>query len=299
MNNLFNYIFVVLIWGSSWFAITLQLGVVPVQVSLVYRFALATLISFLWCTICRMSLRFKLSDHIKIGALGLTLFCVNYICFYEAEKYTTSGQVAVIFSLLGVFNMINNRLFLGIKSDRSVLIATVIGVFGIVLTFWSDLVGHKAQNWFGAILTLCGTYSASLGNLLSSRLQKRGISVVPANTFGMLYGTMVLTIYCLWSGARFTFLPTTAYTGALVYLAVLGSVVAFGLYLSLVGRIGSDRAAYVSVLFPIVALGISFFGEHYRPTLLSFLGIIMILLGNVGVLAGKNIGLVRRTFLRD
>jgi drug/metabolite transporter (DMT)-like permease len=286
MKNLFLYVLTVAIWGSTWYAITLQLDQVPTQVSVAYRFALATLILLVWCRLRRISLRFSRADHFLLLLLGLTLFSANYVLFYEAEKYLVSGSVAIIFSLLVVFNIFNNWLFFRSRPDRQVVVGAALGLSGIVLTFWPDLHGVSSdwQSVRGILLSLAATFVASLGNSVSAQLQKRRIAVVPANAFGMLYGTVILLGYALLSGAKFSFDLSFGYIGSLLYLALFGSVIAFGAYLTLIGRIGSDRAAYTSILFPIVALILSAALEHYRLNASAASGIACILAGNALVL---------------
>ena len=280
MQNFFLYALTVAIWGSTWYAITLQLNGIPAQVSVAYRFVLATLILFAWCWLGRLRLRFSSREHALLMLLGLTLFSTNYVLFYEAEKHLASGGVAIIFSLLVVFNILNNWLLFGSKPDRQVIAGATLGLLGIVLTFWQDLRAMNSGSVWGIVLSLAATLTASFGNLVSAQLQKRHIPVVPANAFGMLYGTVVLVAYALLSGAKFSFDTSARYVGSLAYLAVFGSVIAFSSYLTLVGRIGADRAAYTSILFPIVALFFSAAFEQYRLTLLAAFGIACILAGN-------------------
>jgi drug/metabolite transporter (DMT)-like permease len=289
MKNLFLYVLTVAIWGSTWYAITFQLNGTPTQVSVAYRFALATLILFVWCWLRQIRLRFSGREHFRLLLLGVTLFSVNYVLFYEAEKHLVSGSVAIIFSLLVVFNILNNWLFFGSRPDRQVIAGATLGLLGIVLTFWQDLrtMSSGSQSFWGIALSLGATLTASFGNLVSARLQKRQVPVVPANAFGMLYGTIVLLAYAAISGANFSFQASAGYIVSLVYLALFGSVIAFGAYLTLIGRIGSDRAAYTSVLFPIVALVFSTAFEKYHLTTLSALGIACVLAGNGLVLLGK------------
>jgi drug/metabolite transporter (DMT)-like permease len=289
MKNLFLYVLTVAIWGSTWYAITFQLNGIPTQVSVAYRFALATLLLFVWCWVRRLRLRFSVRDHLLLMLLGLTLFSINYVLFYEAEKHLVSGSVAIIFSLLVVFNILNGWLLFGSRPDRQVLAGAALGLLGIIIAFWQDLrtMNSGSQSFWGIMLSLAATLTASFGNLVSTRLQKRRIPVVPANAFGMLYGTIVLLAYAVLSGATFSFDTSASYIGSLAYLALFGSVIGFSSYLTLVGRIGADRAAYTSILFPIVALLFSAAFEHYNLTLLSALGIACILAGNGLVLLRK------------
>ena len=289
MKNLFLYVLTVAIWGSTWYAITFQLNGIPTQVSVSYRFALATVLLFLWCWFRRLRLRFSAQEHVLLMLLGLTLFSINYVLFYEAEKHVVSSGVAIIFSLLVVFNIVNSWLLFGSKPTRQVVAGAALGLLGIVLTFWQDLrtMNSSSQSLWGIVLSLAATLCASFGNLVSARLQKRQIPVVPANAFGMLYGTVALLAYAVLSGARFSFDISTGYIVSLAYLAFFGSVIAFSAYLTLIGRIGADRAAYTSILFPIVALVFSAAFEHYQLTLLGALGIACVLAGNGLVLLRK------------
>lgn len=289
MKTLFYYAITVLIWGSTWFAIKLQLQTVPSQVSVAYRFALATLILFAWCWIRRLALRFSFRQHLWLMLQGIMVFSTNYVLFYEAEKHLVSGSVAIIFSILVVFNILNSWFFFRVKPTFQMLAGAVLGLLGITLTFWHELMnlGSSLENVLGIGLSLLGTVSASFGNMIFARLRKDEMPIVQGNAFGMLYGTVVLLAYASFSGGKFSFDPSPSYILSLLYLALFGSVIAFGCYLTLVGRIGADRAAYSSVLFPIVALGLSAAFEGYRLNAVSGLGIVLVLLGNVLVLARK------------
>jgi drug/metabolite transporter (DMT)-like permease len=289
MKTLFFYAVTVLIWGSTWFAIKLQLNSVPSQVSVAYRFALAALILFAWCWIRRLPLKFSFREHLWLMLQGITVFSTNYVLFYEAEKHLVSGSVAIIFSILVVFNILNNWFFFRVKPTYQVLGGAALGLLGIVLTFWYELfnLGSSLANVLGIGLSLVGTVCASFGNMIFARLRKDGMPIVQGNAFGMLYGTVVLFAYACFSGGKFSFDSSPSYILSLLYLALFGSVIAFGCYLTLVGRIGADRAAYCSVLFPIVALCLSAAFEGYRLNAVSGFGIILVLAGNVLVLAHK------------
>jgi drug/metabolite transporter (DMT)-like permease len=289
MKTLFFYVVTVLIWGSTWFAIKLQLGSVPSQVSVAYRFALAALMLFTWCWIRRLPLKFSFREHLWLMLQGITVFSTNYVLFYEAEKHLVSGSVAIIFSILVVFNILNNWFFFRVKPTYQVIGGAVLGLLGIVLTFWHELfnLGSSLDNIFGIALSLVGTVCASFGNMIFARLRKDRMPIVQGNAFGMLYGTMVLFAYACFSGGKFSFDPAPSYILSLLYLSLFGSVIAFGCYLTLVGRIGADRAAYCSVLFPIVALCLSAAFEGYQLNAVSGLGIVLVLIGNVLVLAHK------------
>ena len=289
MKTILLYTVVVLIWGSTWFGIKLQLGAVPSQVSVAYRFALAALLLFVWCWVRRLRMKFSLREHLWLMLQGLTVFSSNYALFYEAEKHLVSGSVAIIFSLLTVFNILNNWLFFKVKPTYQIIVGALIGLFGIVLTFWHELLnlGSTSDNLLGIVLSVAATLAASFGNMVFVRLRKNQMPIVQGNAFGMLYGTIILFAYACLTGGKFSFDSSPSYIVSLFYLSLFGSVIAFGCYLTLVGRIGADRAAYSSILFPIVALCLSAAFEGYRLNVLSALGIIFVLGGNALVLAHK------------
>jgi drug/metabolite transporter (DMT)-like permease len=219
MKNLFLYGLTVAIWGSTWYAITLQLNGIPTQVSVAYRFALATLFLFAWCRLRRLPMRFSGHDHFLLALLGVTLFSINYVLFYEAEKHLVSGGVAIIFCLLVVFNILNSRWFFGLKPRPRVIAGALLGLVGVLLTFWNELrtLNSGSESLWGIGLSLVATLSASFGNMISVKLQQRRVPVMPANAFGMFYGTIALLGYALISGARFGFDTSPAYVGSLIY----------------------------------------------------------------------------------
>ena len=120
-----------------------------------------------------------------------------------------------------------------------------------------------------------------LGQFGVCAYSKAGISVLSANSWGMMYGCSILTIAALVRGQLFIIEPTALYLGSLLWLSVFGSVIAFFSYLSLVGSIGAGRAGYATVVFPVFALLISTFFEAYQWTVPALIGIGLVLAGNV------------------
>jgi drug/metabolite transporter (DMT)-like permease len=286
MSNLVLYLSAVLIWGSTWIAITFQFGKVPPTVSVAYRFALASLLLFGWCLARRLRLRFSAMEQAAMALQGLLLFGFNYVCVYVAETQISSGLVAVVFSLIVFLNIVGARLFFGTPVRSAMLAGAVLGVGGVALIFLPEF-RHGAgggRMWTGLSLALVGTVSASLGNLLSARNQRRGLPVVQLNAYGMLYGALLVGLYAWLRGEPFVFDGSARYLLSIGYLALFGSVLAFGAYLTLVGRIGADRAAYATVVIPVVALVLSGLFEGFRWQAGTVAGIGLCLAGNVLVL---------------
>jgi drug/metabolite transporter (DMT)-like permease len=269
------YLSSVLIWGSTWYAIKFQLGVVAAEVSLFYRFALAALILLLFCVLTGRGLRYSRAQHGFIALQGLFLFSSNYLIFYWATGLLTSGIVALLFSTVILMNIVNGAIFMRSVVRPRVILGASFGIAGIAAIFWSEVssVDNSADTWRGLWMCLVATYFASIGNIISARNQKQRIPVIQTNAWGMGYGALIMAVYALFSGAPFNYDPTYSYSISLIFLAVFGSILAFGSYLTLIGRIGADKAAYTALLFPVIALGLS-----------TLFGFALVLLGNYIVL---------------
>ena len=289
MKNLFLYATTVLIWGSTWLVITFQLGVVSPILSVAYRFTLASLLLFAFAILRRVNLRFTARQHLFFGLQGVLLFSLNYLLVYLAEQRLTSGLVAVIFSTLVFMNILIGALFLGTPVRSYVVIGALIGLAGICLVFLPELKAFSLQDagFIGLLLSLGGTLFASIGNIVAARNQREGLPVVQANAFGMAYGAILMFVFALFTGTPFRFEFTPGYIVSLVYLALFGSAIAFGAYLTLLGRIGPDRAAYSSLLFPIVALGLSTLFEGFQWSAPALIGVLLVLAGNFIVLSRR------------
>jgi drug/metabolite transporter (DMT)-like permease len=283
------YLMTVFIWGSTFFAIKFQLGEVAPEVSVAYRFALAALILLGWCWFRQLPMRFAFRQHLWMLTQGLTLFGLNYMVVYWATAELTSGLIAVVFSTIVLMNIVNGAIFFGKRPAVSVLAGALVGLSGICLVFLPELarLNVDASALQGLMLSVLATYIASLGNMVSTRNQLAKLPVVQTNAYGMLYGAAALGLLALAQGASFSYEMSWAYSGSLLYLALFGSVLAFGSFLTLLGRIGAERAAYAMVLFPVVALGISTFFEGYRWTPAAFFGVALVCLGNVLIVVSR------------
>ncbi|MBD9499382.1 DMT family transporter [Pseudomonas sp. BGr12] len=281
--NLSLYLLTVLIWGTTWIAIKLQVGVVAIPLSIAYRFSLAALVLFALLLVSRRLQPLGRRGQAICFAQGLCLFCVNFLCFYTASQWIPSGLVAVVFSTATLWNALNARVFFGQRIAPNVLGGGAFGLAGLALLFWPELSGHQAsrETFYGLGLALLGTLCFSAGNLLSSLQQKAGLRPLSTNAWGMLYGSLILLVICLVQGVPLTFDSSPQYVWSLLYLAIPGSVIGFTAYLTLVGRMGPERAAYCTVLFPVVALNVSAFAEGYQWSLPALAGLGLVMVGNV------------------
>jgi drug/metabolite transporter (DMT)-like permease len=284
----FVYALVVLIWGTTWFTIKFQLGVVAPEISLVYRFGIAAACVFLYARATGSPLRLSPRDHRMVAIQGATLFCLNYWMTYLSTQYLTSGLVAVLFTSIIFFNLVNARLFFAKPVERRVLLAAIAGVLGVALLFLPELQAAIRNPAIarGAVLALVATYVASLGNMAATRNTQAGLPVVTVNAYGLAYGTIGLAAIALIRGTPVAFDPRWPYVASLLYLSLAGTALAFGLYLALIRRIGASRASYTSVLFPVVALAVSTLFEGYRWSAPAVVGLAVLVAGNALALGG-------------
>jgi drug/metabolite transporter (DMT)-like permease len=270
------------IWGSTWLAIKYQLTDVAPEVSVAYRFALAAALLAAWCLSTRRSLRFSRAQHAYLVAVGATMFGFNYIGVYWAERYVTSGLVAVLFSTIVFLNPIGMRMFFGTPLTMRTFIAATAGVAGVALLFLPELTQARSGGAaaYGVAFGLGATIVASGGNLIAQRNQRAGIPILAGNAWGMAYGAAVAGLAALWQGVTWTFDMSISYLVSLAYLSLFGSVIAFGAYLTLLKRIGAAHAAYTAVATPVIALLLSTLFEGYRWTWISAMGIVLAIAGN-------------------
>lgn len=272
-----------LIWGTTWYAITLQLGVVDPTASVAYRFGLAALVMFAWCKATGQSLRLTPAQHLPVFAQGVLTFSIQYSLVYAAEQHVASAVVAVIFAGLAFVNLVLFRVLLGQKASWPAWIGAALGVAGVAAMFVAEL--RRAEfdpaATAGLFIALTAMVIAASGNLAAWKAQTAGAPVLPATGWAMAYGAGLVALYGLVTGIEWRFEMTAAYVGSLLYLAVFGSVVAFGLYFILARSRGYALASYISALTPPVAMLVSVLFEGARFGWVAFAGLGLVLAGQV------------------
>jgi drug/metabolite transporter (DMT)-like permease len=286
MGNLQLFAACVAIWSTTWIAITFQLGAVAPEVSVFYRFFLASLLLFAWCAARRLPQAFTRREHGWFALFGAGTFSVSYIFVYYAEQHVVSGLVAVAYSASPLLGMLGTRLFFGEPMTRRIAAASVLGIAGIVLVFYPELAlleGGSATAR-GALFTVLAVLTSFAGGMVAYRNQRAGLPLWQGMAWGMLYGSVLALAIGMALGEPLAFEATPAYVLSLLYLSLLGSIVAFAGYLTLLQRIGPARAGYIGVMVPIVALVLSAAFEGFRFHALTLAGIALSLAGNVLVL---------------
>jgi drug/metabolite transporter (DMT)-like permease len=292
LRILLPFLLVTLIWGSTWIVIRDQIGTVPPTWSVTYRFAIAAASMFAYAAATGASLRIGRDGHLLALSFGIPQFVLNFNFVYAAEHYVTSGLVSVVFALLLVPNAALSRIFLKHPLTPRFLFGSAIAIAGVALLFVQELQasgGHPGDVLLGIGLTLLGVLSASVSNIMqgSERLRSRPLPSMLA--WGMTYGVAAnaLAAFVLYG-------PPTAearlgYWIGLLYLGVLASALAFTVYFGLIRRIGPARAAYSSVLVPIIAMGLSTAFESYRWSKPAVAGGVLALAGLIIALRSRRV----------
>jgi len=282
---------VVVAWGLTWYAIKLQLGPTPPETSIFWRFALAS--AAMWAALAATGRirRAPWRGHLWLLGLGIVLFSGNFLCFYNAERFAPSGVVAVVFAVAPAFNVVNLWLLRGVRPTLNAIVGAILGALGVAALFADQLAAASTASGalIGVGLAIAGAFCFSLGNLLSQPATRAAGDLPNAVARAMTWGVAILAADVAARGLTFRTTLTPAYVGGLVYLAAIGSVFGFLAYLALVARIGPARAAYTTVLSPVIALAMSSLLEGYAWSRWALIGAPLILIGQA-VMFGPPLG---------
>jgi len=278
-----------LAWGTTWFAITLQLGVVDPVISIAYRFGLASMLLFAWCLLRRETMRLTRAQHLAAFGVGIFTFAIDYAFVYWAEERVTSAVVAVVFAALAFFNLVGFRIAFGLRAPPLAWFAAGLGVLGVALLSWEELLAANlsARALTGIGLTLAGVFAAAIGNIYARRGELAGAGVAASTGWAMAYGTLMLTVFALATGKTWAFEFTWPYVLSLLHLSVVGSVIAFLLYYGLARRRGYSLASYTSALTPPVAMAVSSLFESKTWGVLALGGVALVLAGQFLLLRAR------------
>jgi drug/metabolite transporter (DMT)-like permease len=273
------------IWGSTFWAITLQLGDIAPAVSVVYRFGLASAALFAICLLRGDKLVLPLRAQKWMMLQGLLTFCISYLCTYNAEQYVVSALVAVIFALMVFWTPICARFAFGTPIAGRTWTAGAAAIGGVTMLFWQSignalhelLQGGTGHFLLGAALAIGASVASSAGSVVVSRVREESSNLPLTMAWSMLWGTVLVSLFALATGQRFGVPQGASYYAGLVYLSLFGSVIAFFAYFTLINRIGSSKAVYTTVISPVISVLMSIRLEHFRPGPIEWLGIVVCL----------------------
>ena len=278
-----------LIWGSTWRVIKLQIGVVPVAESVVYRFALASVLLFALCAVTGRSVALTRRQHLAALAHGAAGFGLQYALVYLAERTVASGVVAVIFAAAAFANLALFRIAQGQRAPPLAWTGALLGLAGVAVMSMSELSGPASPQGgaIGVALALCGVIASVFGNLFAARVQSAGVAIGPGTAWAMGYGAALLALAVLVTGQPWRFELSARYVASLIYLAVLGSVTAFLVFYALARRRGYSFAAYVAALTPPAAMALSSLTESVRWGAGALAGLALVLAGQALLIRGS------------
>ncbi|XOV80502.1 MAG: DMT family transporter [Aestuariibacter sp.] len=282
MSTFLLFLTCILIWGSTWLAITFQLGEISPFYSVGLRFGIAALLLGLYCKYKRLDMRLPMAVHWRLVVTGVCLYTLDYVFLYHSQQYLISAWVALLSSSIVYLNVLFRRVLFKRTVRVEVLSGGLLGATGLVILFWEPLTSVDLGQYFmlGLVLATVSFVFASLGNVFSESALDKGAPVVQVNFYAMLYSLPVTFGIALVTGASFVLPNNPDYWLSLLYLSVFGSVLAFGAYMKLVQRLGADKSAYVVLMYPLVALFLSTLFEAYEWHLRDAVGVLLILLGN-------------------
>lgn len=269
------------IWGSTWFVITGQIDGVPAAWSVFYRFLLATPALFLVAVLMKNRLRLTRPEHSLALGVGIAQFSGNFLFVYNAERYITSGIVAVMFALLMVPNAVFARVFIGERVQGGFITGSLVAIVGVALLLvheW-EVAPLGGNVGLGIALAIGGMLAASLANVVQANPTGRGVPMVSLLAWAMLYGT-IFDLGFAWLTAGPPQVPGEwQFWAGTAYLAIIGSVVTFPLHYNLVREIGAGRTAYNGIVTVCVAMLLSTLFEGYQWTMLAAVGAGLALIG--------------------
>jgi drug/metabolite transporter (DMT)-like permease len=273
----------VVTWGTTWYAITFQIGHSAPEVGVALRFALAGTVVLALCAARAINLRFTLRDHALLALQGGFMYGVSYICVYHAERHIVSGIVAVGYSASPLVTGLGAQALFGLRVTGRFVLGGLLGLAGVALMFWPEF-GRAAGSRdaaLGALFTVGAVLLSAVGSLAASRNRSHGLPFWPSLGFGMLYGAAVCTLVALLQGQSFALPAAVSWWLSLSYLALAGSVLAFACFLTLQERIGPGPTASVGVMTPLLALLVSAVFEDFDPDVLTLTGAALAVGGNV------------------
>ncbi|MBA2635800.1 MAG: EamA family transporter [Sphingomonas sp.] len=276
------------IWGSTWIVIRDQLGIVPPQWSITYRFVIAAMAMAAITRFRGQSLRLPVGGIVVAAILGFFQFVINFMAVYFAEHHITSGLVATVFALLLIPNSLLAWAYLGQRPTSRFAWGSLVAIAGLVMLFAQELRENPARTdsiMIGIALTLVGMLGASAANVFQGRREVRRYPLFAILTWAMALGAVMDGVIAILTAGPPVIDTRPGYWFGLVYLAVFASALAFSLYIPVMRKIGPGKAAYSSAIVPIIAMGFSTWLEDYRWSALAIAGAVLALGGMVGALS--------------
>lgn len=277
-----SFIGITLAWSFSWFAMTLQVAsIVPLELSVFYRFASTAVLMFVLCVITKQRTTLGSKEWRFIIVIGLCNFCLNFLIGYFTVRYIPSGVIATIFSLSIITSEIIAALIDKRKIEKKVIISSVIGFLGLAFFILPSIHFGANSNILkiatGLFLALLMMTIYSFGNVLVAKNRK--INATPLYTliaYSATVGSIFLLLFNLILGNKFIFDFSLSYVLSFSYLVLIASVLAFICLFYMIQNVGSTKANYTALIYPAIALTTSAYFEGFEMSFFSAIGFMMI-----------------------
>jgi drug/metabolite transporter (DMT)-like permease len=276
----------VIVWSTTWYAITWQVDTAAPEVGVAARFGLAGAVVLAALALRGERWRFGWRDHARFAWQGVLLYGLSYVAVYHAETLLVSGLVAVGYSASPLLAGIGARALYGTPLTRRFVGGGLLGLAGVALIFWPEFGRAAAAEGTaaGVLFTAVAVLVSAGGSLAASRNRVHGLPLWPTLGWGMVHGALCAALVALALGRSFALPLAPAWWLALGYLAIVGSVLTFACYLTLVERLGPGPSGTIGVMTPLLALVVSLLFEGYRPEWITLAGALLALWGNVWML---------------
>ncbi|BDX05050.1 DMT family transporter [Planctobacterium marinum] len=282
MSNGLLFCLCAFIWGTTWFAITFQHSEMSLIYSVGMRFCCAALLLGVWCFWHKLNMKFSWRAHVKMLGAGFSLYTLDYVFLYLSQQFIVSALLAVFSASVVYFTIFLRRFMLGKPVRMEVVIGAAISAVGLYLLFSPEMEGLTESKGLtlGLIFATISFFFAAVGNVISENALSEEVPVVQFNFWAMSYSLLFTFGYALYTDEPFVLPEASSYWLTLAYLAVFGSVLAFGAYMKLVKNLGADKSSNVILVCPVVALVISTLFENYQWSIMGLTGVVAILIGN-------------------
>lgn len=243
------------IWGSTWLFIKLGLADLPPFTFAGIRFVIACTILFSWILIRRLQLPRKRSEWILIAVTGIFAFGLNYGLLFWGEQYISSGLAALLQATIPAFGLVFAHFHLpGERLSWARIGGVVLGVCGVGIVFSSQLAVAGSQALAGCVALIFSSIFVAYSNVL---VKAHGKNINPAILAAgqMVFGVLLLLAVGIpLEGNPMNFRWTPMALISLLYLALVGSVIAFLLYYWLVLNMDVTKSMLIALVTPVVAV---------------------------------------------
>lgn len=286
------FVVAVAIWGTTWHAITYQLAVWPPEYGVAARFGLAAAVVLALAAWRGDRLRLGAAQQARLAVQGVFMYGLAYLCVYHAERHVPSGLVAVGYSASPLLAGLGARWLWGTPLSGRFIAGGALGVAGVALIFAPELatVDRSPTAGLGLAFTVGSVALSTVGALSASRNGHHGLPFWPSLGWGLAWGSATAAAVAVTTEPLPAWPTAGSWWLSLAYLAVAGTVVAFGAFLTLQQRLGPGKASTIGVMTPVVALAVSAAFEGFRPGPATWAGAALTVLGNVLMLGGRRPG---------